>query len=223
MSYIEFNRVGVTFSNGFEVFKELFAAFDKETVNVLTGPTGSGKTTFLKLVMGSVHPNHGEVTVEGVDIHKLRGEQLARFRRSVGYVPQSPLLLEQRTLFENVAFPLWAQGLRKKDLALRVMECLEILELDEIANLYPRNLSYGQQRKGALARAIANKPLLLLADEPTDNLDAEPAATVLSLLRSQIGEGGTVVFTAHDTFEPLPNDRVLQFNANQLIDLTGST
>lgn len=210
MSYVEVDRMSMTYKSGREVFVEVFMTFEQGSLTFLTGATGSGKSTFLNLLMATLKPTSGIITVESVDIHKLRLEQLARYRRNVGFVFQQHLLLEKRTLFENVAMPLWAQGLRKKTIERRVASCLEGLKLTEFARKYPMTMSNGEQQRGAIARAIVNRPSLLFADEPTGNLDQTLGSDVMQLFRRYADEGGTVVVATHDARFFQKGDRILR-------------
>ena len=210
MNFIEIDRLSMTYKNGYQVFSSVFASFDKGTLTFLKGETGSGKTTLLNLLMTLLKPSLGRVLVESVDIHKLKGEQVARYRRNVGFIPQRYSLLDQRTLYENIAMPLWAQGLDGKAVSRRMQECLRHLALEEHKHQYPPQLSSGIIQRGVIARAIANQPLLLLADEPTGALDSELSDTVMSILRDYTAEGGTVIVAMHDESQIKPHDRVLQ-------------
>ena len=210
MSYIEVEQMAMTYKSGREVFNEVRATFEQGTLTFLTGATGSGKSTFLNLLLATLKPTAGTITVESVDIHKLRVEQLARYRRNVGFVFQQHLLLGKRTLFENVAMPLWAQGLRKKAVERRVAQCLEGMQLSEFSKKYPVTLSNGEQQRGAIARAIVNKPKLLFADEPTGNLDQALGFEVMQLFRKYAEEGGTVLVATHDARYFQKGDRILR-------------
>lgn len=210
MSYIEVDRMSMMYKSGREVFEGVLATFEQGTLTFLTGATGAGKSTFLNLLLATLKPTAGTITVESVDIHKLRTEQLARYRRNVGFVFQQHLLLGKRTLFENVAMPLWAQGMKKKTVEHRVTQCLEGMQLSEFAKKYPVTLSNGEQQRGAIARAIVNKPSLLFADEPTGNLDQALGSEVMQLFRDYAAEGGTVLVATHDARYFQKGDRILR-------------
>ncbi|MEO1132590.1 MAG: ATP-binding cassette domain-containing protein, partial [Cyanobacteria bacterium J06639_1] len=155
----------------------------------LTGSSGAGKSTLLRLLYGAETPTRGSVAVAGLMVPDLRSRPLALLRRRIGVVFQDYQLLPTRTVAENVAFVLRAQGLRPQEIARRVEPALHLVELWDKRKRFPRELSGGEQQRASLARAIANSPILLLADEPTGNLDQGTADVVrdafLNLSREQ--------------------------------------
>ncbi len=165
---------------------------------MLTGPSGSGKTTLLKLLYGAEQPNQGEIWVQSQNVAKLRGDALARFRRNIGVVFQDYKLILNRTVTENIAFVLWAQGYDQAEIERRVPPALKLVGLQSKGHRFPEQLSGGEQQRVSIARAIAGTPPLLLADEPTGNLDPENSLQVLRVLNQLNRMGVTVIVTTHD-------------------------
>jgi len=161
----------------------------------LCGPSGSGKTTLMRLLYRDDVPSEGEVEVLGEDLTRLTRSQVAALRRSIGIVFQDAKLLPGRTVYENVAFVLRVLGTPRREITGRVFDALRAVGLSARAQAYPAQLSQGEAQRAALARAIARKPLLLIADEPTGSLDDGMAAEVLDIVKD-IWAGGTTVFLA---------------------------
>lgn len=161
----------------------------------LCGPSGSGKTTLMRLLYRDDVPSEGEVEVLGEVLTRLTRSQVAALRRSIGIVFQDAKLLPGRTLYENVAFVLRVLGTPRREITGRVFDALRAVGLSARAQAYPAQLSQGEAQRAALARAIARKPLLLIADEPTGSLDDGMAAEVLDIVKD-IWAGGTTVFLA---------------------------
>jgi len=191
----------------------------------VTGPTGSGKTTLLRLLIGDVVPTRGRVVVGGVNLAEVKRGDLPLFRRDVGVVFQDFKLLPHKTAYENVAFVLEAFGLPPREVRRRAMEALEMVGLVHRRRLFPEQLSGGEQQRLALARAIVNMPSLLLADEPTGNLDPHTASDVVKLLLQINAMGTTVVVATHN--RELVNElrkRVISLRDGVLVrDVRGGT
>lgn len=191
----------------------------------VTGPTGSGKTTLLRLLIGDVVPTRGRVVVGGVNLAEVRRGDLPLFRRDVGVVFQDFKLLPHKTAYENVAFVLEVFGLPPREVRRRAMEALEMVGLVHRRRLFPEQLSGGEQQRLALARAIVNMPSLLLADEPTGNLDPHTASDVVKLLLQINAMGTTVVVATHN--RELVNElrkRVISLRDGVLVrDVRGGT
>src|SRR5262247_2260239 len=166
----------------------------------LMGPSGSGKTTLLNLIAGIDKPNSGRVVIDGKDISKLNEQQLAKWRaRHIGFIFQLYNLIPVLTAFENVELPLLLTNLSKKQRRDHVMTALGIVGLSDRAKHYPRQLSGGQEQRVAIARAIVTDPTLLLADEPTGDLDAKSGTEILTLLQRLNKEyRKTIVMVTHD-------------------------
>jgi len=164
----------------------------------ITGPSGSGKSTLLKLLYGEERPNSGTVTVDEFDVAALRGDRLAELRRRIGIVFQDYKLIPRRTVAENVAFALWAQGLSRDEIQRRLGPALKMVGLPHKANSFPDELSGGEQQRVSIARAIVGTPPILLADEPTGNLDGNNSVQVIKILQKLHNIGITVIVTTHD-------------------------
>src|SRR5262245_44212513 len=162
---------------------------------VLHGPSGAGKTTVLRLLYRAAVPTEGEVEVLGQFLHELRRREVAALRRSIGVVFQDAKLLQTRTVYDNIAFVLRVLGTPGREVKARVLEALRTVGVGARAQSYPSQLSQGEAQRVALARAIVRKPALLLADEPTGNLDDDMADEVLAVIKS-IWAAGTTVFLA---------------------------
>lgn len=164
----------------------------------ITGPSGAGKSTLLKLLYGAQRPTSGEVIVDQLNVGELRGDRLSLLRRRIGVVFQDYKLIPTRTVSENIAFVLWAQGYTRKEIQRRLLPTLKIVGLQHKANCFPEQLSGGEQQRVSLARAIVGTPPVLLADEPTGNLDPDNSRQVLSILKKLNAIGATVIVTTHD-------------------------
>jgi cell division transport system ATP-binding protein len=163
----------------------------------LCGPSGAGKTTLLRLLYREDIPTEGEVEVLRQEVSSLSRSEVAELRRSIGIVFQDAKLLPGRTVYENVAFVLRVLGTPRREITGRVFDALRAVGLSARAQAYPAQLSAGEAQRAALARAVARKPLLLIADEPTGSLDEGMAAEVLEIVRDIHAGGTTVLFATH--------------------------
>ncbi|MBI4836663.1 MAG: ATP-binding cassette domain-containing protein [Candidatus Abawacabacteria bacterium] len=164
----------------------------------IVGRSGAGKTTLAKLILGVEKTDLGVVSVDGLIVTEMRPGTLQKFRRKVGMVFQDYRLLPEKTVFENVAFALEVTDVPEATIQSQVDEVLAKLELSHIRDAFPLTLSGGEQQRVAIARALVHRPRLLIADEPTGNLDPEGTDTILNLLRQIHGQGTTVILTTHD-------------------------
>jgi cell division transport system ATP-binding protein len=195
---IRFANVFKSYPNGALALKDVSFLLNKGEFVFLTGHSGAGKSTILKLLFGEQRPSQGEVRVANFVVNTLRAGDVPRLRRRLGVVFQDFRLLEDRTASENVAFALEVTGARRDTIPARVMRVLTQVGLAAKARAYPRELSGGEQQRVAIARALVNDPPILLADEPTGNLDERATRGVFQLLR-EINAGGTlVVMATHD-------------------------
>ena len=172
----------------------------KGEFTALIGPSGSGKTTTLNLVGGLDSPTSGSVAVEGVDLGTLNRKELSRLRRDrIGFVFQSYNLIPVLTVYENAEMVMWVQGVAAPERRRRVMELLRAVGLEGLEDRKPTELSGGQQQRVAIARAIASDPAIVLADEPTANVDSETAENLISLMETLNRDRGvTFLFSTHD-------------------------
>lgn len=197
---------------------------DKGEFVFLIGPSGSGKSTFLRLMVREDKVDSGKLTVAGQDLTKISRRNIPKLRQKVGYVFQDFRLLPKKTVYENVAFALQVIGKPKAKIDKAVPETLEMVGLSGKENRYPHELSGGEQQRVAIARAFVNRPLILLADEPTGNLDPSTSGDIMLLLDRINRMGTTVIVSTHD------NDavdsmrrRVLELELGRLVrdDATG--
>lgn len=165
----------------------------------ITGPSGSGKSTLMKLIYAEERPSHGEVIVDNLNVGKLKGDRLAFLRRRLGIVFQDYKLIPRRTVTENVAFVLQAQGIPRQEIQHRLLPTLKLVGLQKKGDCFPDELSGGEQQRASIARAIVGTPTLLLADEPTGNLDPDNAQQVLEILEKLNALGITILVTTHDS------------------------
>ena len=163
----------------------------------VVGPTGSGKSTFIKLITKEIEPDEGEVYVEGKPLSKMSNRDVAFLRRDIGMVFQDFKLLDNKTVFENVSFAMEVVRCSKRTIDRQVPQMLSVMGIEDKANNYPNELSAGEQQRVAIARAIINNPRILIADEPTGNLDPETAWEIMQLLELVNKRGTTVVMVTH--------------------------
>jgi cell division transport system ATP-binding protein len=171
---------------------------DKGEFVFLIGPSGSGKSTFMRLLLGEENPSTGEIQVSKFHVNKLSGRQVPKLRQVMGCVFQDFRLLQQKTVFENVAFALEVIGKRSDTINKVVPDVLETVGLSGKASRLPSELSGGEQQRVAIARAYVNRPLVLLADEPTGNLDPDTSEDIMDLLERINRTGTTVLMATHD-------------------------
>jgi cell division transport system ATP-binding protein len=164
----------------------------------ITGPSGSGKTTLLKIIFRELFPTEGQILIDGVNILKIPDHKIYRLRRSMGIVFQDFRLLFHRSVFDNVAVPLQILGIYHKEIRRRVFNALRQVNLHNKMWELPQRLSYGEQQRVAISRAIVNNPKILLADEPTGNLDPELAFEIMSIFKEINKQGATVIIGSHD-------------------------
>ena len=198
MGSIEFHHVGKRFDNGTEALRDLSITIPEGSMAFLSGHSGAGKSTFLKLLLRFENATAGSILVNGVNIARLAPRHLPRYRQHLGVVFQEHHLLAHRSVFENVALPLRVAGLRDRETGRRVRAALSSVGLLEKERLLPRYLSVGERQRVGIARAVVNRPKVLLADEPTGNLDPALSASVMALFRQFHNVGTTVIVASHD-------------------------
>jgi len=221
---IELQHVTRRFDNGYEALSDVSVEFAEGSMTFLTGHSGAGKSTFLKLLLRADRPTRGKVLVNGVDIAQLPENRLPRYRQNLGVVFQDHHLLAHRTVFDNVAIPLRVMGLREREVGRRVRASLTQVELLGKERLFPRHLSTGEQQRVGIARAVVTRPKILLADEPTGNLDPDLSIHVMNLFARFNQVGTTVVVASHDVhlIESL-GLRMLHLEHGQVIDDRAAT
>ena len=192
------NQVSKRYAGGYEALSQINLKMDAKEMVFLTGHSGAGKSTLLKLLAMIESPSAGEIIVRGQPLNMLKKNQVAHYRSQLGITFQSPQLLNNRTVFENVALPLIIQGEQDSLIAKRVHAALDMVALLNKQKMYPVHLSCGEQQRVGIARAVVHKPALLLADEPTGNLDPELSSEVMTVF-SQLNQAGVAIMIAtHD-------------------------
>ena len=192
---IRFSHVSKTYPNGVLGLRDVSFHIPKGQFVFLTGHSGAGKSSILSLIIGEQKPTSGDVRVSGFPLGKLTPKQVPKLRRKLGIVFQDFRLLEYRTVEENIGFALEVTGARRESIPGRVIRVLTQVGLASKARVYPKELSGGEQQRVAIARALVNDPPVLIADEPTGNLDERATRGIFQLLQ-QINGGGTVVVMA---------------------------
>ncbi len=195
---IEFISVTKRYPNGAEALKNTNLCIEKGEFVFLVGSSGAGKTTILKLLYRELLPTRGTIKVLGRDVVKLKKREIPFFRRNMGLVFQDFRLLADRNVYENVAFALRVIETPTREIEKRVMESLELVGLKGKVKSKPSELSGGEQQRISLARAIVNQPAIILADEPTGNLDPDTSIDIVNLLRVVNLRGTTVIMATHD-------------------------
>ena len=184
----------------------------------LTGPSGAGKTTVLKILFGWEHFDEGQVLVQGINVGKLDSENIHTLRRSIGVIFQGYKLLTNKTVFENVAFAQEVTNRDRKTIKFKTWEALKNVGLTSKKDSFPAHLSGGQQQRVAIARAMVNAPPIILADEPTGNLDQEISLEILKLFEELNHNGVTIIFATHSQdILKLGNHRVIVLNRGKVV------
>jgi len=194
---IHFHRVSHRYGDGPEIISDVSFTLGKGEMAFLTGPSGAGKSTLLRLTTLLARPTRGQVIVEGKNKADVTRRQIPAFRRQIGVIFQNPSLLTERTVFDNVALPLLIRGHSGDDIGRRVRAALDAVGLLPKEKAYPLTLSGGEQQRVGIARAVVAKPPLLLADEPTGNLDPQLAMDVMTLFMRFNEVGVSVLVATH--------------------------
>jgi cell division transport system ATP-binding protein len=209
---VRFHNIQKTYPNGSKALINLNLQVKRGEFLFVTGPSGSGKSTLLKLLYGAEKPTDGKILVDGIDLATLKGDRLSLLRRRIGVVFQDYKLIPRRTVYENVAFVLWAQGYTRKEIRRRLLPTLRMVGLQDKAECFPDQLSGGEQQRVSIARAIVGTPPVLLADEPTGNLDHDNSQQVIKILKKLNSIGITVIITTHD-------EQLVQMSDNPVVQL----
>jgi cell division transport system ATP-binding protein len=195
---IETYHLSKLYNRGVYALRDLTLTIDKGEFIFLTGPSGAGKSTLLRLLLREELPSEGELTVLGRNLNTLRPSQVQTFRRSVGFVFQDFRLIPRFTVFQNVAFVLRVLGMPIAVQQRKTFQVLKWVGLQHRMNALPQELSGGEQQRIAIARALVNDPQLVLADEPTGNLDPDLSLEIMNLFREINARGTTVLVATHD-------------------------
>jgi cell division transport system ATP-binding protein len=195
---IQLHNVSLAYQQDASALNNINLKIGKGEFVFLTGPSGAGKTSLLRLLYGALTPNRGQVLIDGQNITRLSPSQIPLLRRSIGVVFQDFKLLQNRTVFENVAITLEVLGWGRADIGKKTMHILKQMGIESKYNLVTQRLSGGEQQRVALARALVNDPKILLADEPTGNLDDANKNQILSIFKEANIRGTTVIVATHD-------------------------
>ncbi len=220
---VQFENVGLRYGSGPETLADVSFSLQSGTFYFLTGTSGAGKTSLLKLIYLAQRPSRGVIRLFGEDAVVLPRQRLPGFRRRIGVVYQDFRLVPHLTAAENVALPLRIAGVPREDIETSVREMLAWVGLGQRAEARPATLSGGEQQRVAIARAVINRPEILVADEPTGNVDAEMADRLMHLFGSLGNLGTTVVMATHDLhlLNRVQGARMMQLDRGRLLDPTG--
>ncbi len=214
---IEFEKVSKIYDNRSVALEDVsFVIEDGEFVSIV-GHSGAGKTTITRMILGEEKPTSGSVYIDSVDITTLESSEITRLRRRVGTVFQDYKLLPNRTAYENISFAMEAAGKSDEEIANDVPHVLELVDLTDRMDHFPRQLSGGERQRLAIARAIINQPDVIIADEPTGNLDPTNTYEVIEILKKINDLGTTIILTTHDpNIVESVGKRVLTFEGGAL-------
>ncbi len=215
---ISFKDVSHSYGNGINTLDHVsFDIQDGEFVFVV-GPSGAGKSTMIKLMMGEIKPTAGEVVVNNFEMSKIRRRQIPKLRRTMGVVFQDFRLIESKTVYENIAFAMRVVGKPESEIRKRVKYVLTLVGLPHKANKYPNELSGGEKQRVTLARAIINAPRMIIADEPTGNVDPIMSREIMEMFSIINAQNITVVIVTHDnTLVDAYNKRVITLNTGHVV------
>ena len=195
---IETHHLSKVYSRGLYALRDLTLTIEKAEFVFLTGPSGAGKSTFLRLLLLQERPSEGEVFVNGQNLATLKRSEIQEYRRGIGFIFQDFKLIPTRTVLENISFVPEVLGVPAAQQRRRAFQVLKWVGLQHRMNAYPHDLSGGEQQRIAIARALVNDPQLVLADEPTGNLDPDLSLEIMNLFREINARGTTVVVATHD-------------------------
>lgn len=221
---VNFDNIGLRYGTDPEVLRDVSFTLYPGSFYFLTGASGAGKTSLLKLLYLAQRPSRGVIRMFGKDMITLPRSQLPAFRRKIGVVFQDFRLVEQMSAFDNIALPLRVSGVRESELKKPVSDMLRWVGLAHRADAYPSTLSGGEQQRVAIARAVIARPDMLVADEPTGNVDPEMALKLLRLFEALNRLGTTVVVATHDLhlLQKLPDSLIMRLEKGRLSDPTGA-
>ncbi|AST93321.1 MULTISPECIES: cell division ATP-binding protein FtsE [Sutcliffiella] len=195
---IEMHNVFKKYSNGVQAVNGIDITFKAGEFAYVVGPSGAGKSTFIKMMYREEKPTSGSIIIDGIDLSKLKERHVPLLRRKIGVVFQDFKLLPQLTVYENVAFALEVIEETPKSIKKRVMEVLDLVKLKHKARAFPNELSGGEQQRVSIARSIVNNPKVMIADEPTGNLDPDTSWEIMKLFEEINERGTTIVMATHN-------------------------
>jgi cell division transport system ATP-binding protein len=216
---IKFDQVGKLYPGGFEALKQVSLNIEQGELIYVTGHSGAGKSTLLKLMAAIEQPTQGTILIGNQNISKIKSNAVPYLRRKFGLVFQDHKLLYDRNCFENVALPLYINGITGNEAAKRIRAALDKVNLLNKEKSMPVTLSGGEQRRLAIARAVVSRPSVLIADEPTGNLDDNYAADILDLFGAFHQVGATVIIATHAMQAIHPQARIINLKNGQLAPL----
>ncbi|MCW2279223.1 cell division transport system ATP-binding protein [Heliophilum fasciatum] len=215
---IQMYNVSKCYPNGVNALVDVSVTIEKGNFVFLVGPSGAGKSTFTKLIFREELPTSGQILFDGKSVTRMKDSEVPYLRRQIGVVFQDFRLLPHKTVFDNVAFAMEIVEAPRRKIRARVPQVLDMVGLAEKAKLHPHQLSGGEQQRVSIARAIVNDPLVIIADEPTGNLDPETAQEIMNLLLSINGRGTTIIMATHarDIVDNLRR-RVIALDGGQIV------
>ncbi|SEK22539.1 cell division ATP-binding protein FtsE [Carnobacterium iners] len=216
---IKMENVGKTYPKGVKALRDMSVSIEAGEFVYIIGASGSGKSTFAKLIIREEKMTKGKMTVCGFDLAKIKSKDIPKLRRQIGVVFQDYRLLKNRTVFENISYALEVIGTNPEEIKARVIEVLIQVELEDKADQKPTELSGGEQQRVGIARAIANKPKVLIADEPTGNLDPKTALEIMRLFYRINLTGTTIIMVTHNlAIVNKVHNRVIEIKNGALVD-----
>ena len=220
---IKLEHVSKSYSAGIPALNDVSLNIEEGEFVFVVGDSGSGKSTLIKLLLKELEPTEGTITINGRKLNKIRRRQIPKFRRNIGVVFQDFRLLKDRNIYDNVAFAQKVIGESNRSIKKNVPKLLSMVGLAAKYRSYPRQLSGGEQQRVAIARSLINKPKILLADEPTGNLDANNAWEIMKLMEEINEQGTTVVVVTHNLeIVKAMNKRVITMQKGVVVDDTAS-
>lgn len=215
---IEFQNVSKTYSNGTKALQEVNLKVDKGEFVFIVGSSGAGKSTFLKLIMCEERPTEGEIIVNDMNLNGLKRHDVPYYRRTMGIVFQDFRLINNMTVFENVAFAMHIVGASQREIRKRVPYILGLVNLQDKMKCKPKELSGGEQQRVGLARALVNNPKMIVADEPTGNVDPALSFEIVDLLSEINRRGTTILMVTHEhTLVKHFHKRVIEIHDGQIV------
>ncbi len=219
---IDFIDVSKTYQNGTKAITDLNLHIDRGEFVFVVGSSGAGKSTFLKMIMREEVPSSGSIVIDGVELNKLKAKEVPYYRRKLGIVFQDFRLIPSRTVYDNVAFAMHVIGAKSKDISRRVAYALSLVGLSVKAKNYPNELSGGEQQRVALARALVNQADIIIADEPTGNIDPEMSREIVDLLNHiNVNKKTTIIMVTHEVeLVKQYNKRIITINNGTVVSDT---